>query len=112
LRGLSLIFSCSKIGKPIVEIYQSLTDTWMWKLGLRPHNSLSGNISLEFSVLCLCSALYKISISSFNTHSFTSTCTKRHSHIYTAKSARLNNFTTDKQLFSTRVNMQIKNVDF
>jgi len=27
LRGLSLIFSCSRIGKPIVEIYQSLTDT-------------------------------------------------------------------------------------
>ncbi len=31
----------------------SLTDTGMWKLGLRPHNSLSGDIYLEFSVLCL-----------------------------------------------------------
>ncbi len=24
---------------PILWIYKSLTDTWMWKLGLRPHNS-------------------------------------------------------------------------
>jgi hypothetical protein len=26
------IFSCSRIGRPIVGIYNSLTDTWMWKL--------------------------------------------------------------------------------
>ncbi len=25
-------------------VYKLLTDTWMWKLGLWPHNSLSGNI--------------------------------------------------------------------
>ncbi len=36
--------------------------------------------------------LYKISIRSFNTHSFTFTCTKRHSHIDTAIRTRLNNF--------------------
>jgi hypothetical protein len=48
------LFSCSKIGRPIMGIYKSLTDTWMWKLGLRPHNSFSGNICFEFSVLCLC----------------------------------------------------------
>jgi hypothetical protein len=28
----------------------------MWKLGLRPRKSLSGNICFDFSVLCLCSA--------------------------------------------------------
>ncbi len=26
------IFSCSEIGRPMVGIYKSLTDTWMWKL--------------------------------------------------------------------------------
>ncbi len=34
------IFSCSRIGRPIVWRHNSLTDTWMWKLGLRPYNSL------------------------------------------------------------------------
>ncbi len=48
------IFFCSRIGRPIVGIYQSLTETWMWKLGLRPHNSFFGNICFEFSVLSLC----------------------------------------------------------
>ncbi len=61
LRGLSpisafmclweiYIFPCSvclfcnrKICGPILGIYKSLTDTWMWKLGLRPRNSFSGN---------------------------------------------------------------------
>ncbi len=36
---------------------KSLSDTWMWKLGLRPHNSFSVNICFEFSVLCLCSLM-------------------------------------------------------
>ncbi len=36
-------------------IYKSLIDTWMWKLGLWPHKSSSGNICFEFSVLFLCS---------------------------------------------------------
>ncbi len=35
------------------NIYKSLTGTWMWKSGLWPHNSFSGNICLEFSVLVL-----------------------------------------------------------
>ncbi len=43
-------YSCSRIGRSIVEIYKSLTDKWMWKLW--PRNSFSGNIS----VLVLCSA--------------------------------------------------------
>jgi hypothetical protein len=32
----------------IVGIYKSLTDTWMWKLVLRPRNSFSGNICSNF----------------------------------------------------------------
>ncbi len=49
------IFSCSRIGRPIVGIYKSLTDTWIWKLGLGLRNSFSENICFKFSVLCLCS---------------------------------------------------------
>ncbi len=30
---------CGQICGPILGIYKSLTDTWMWKLGLRPRNS-------------------------------------------------------------------------
>jgi hypothetical protein len=41
------IFSCSRTG--IVGIYKSLTDTWMWKLGLRLRNSI---FFLEFSLQC------------------------------------------------------------
>ncbi len=50
------IFSGSRIGRPIVGIYKSLTDTWMWKLALSLRNFFSGNICFEFLVLCLCSA--------------------------------------------------------
>jgi hypothetical protein len=38
------IFSCSRIGRPVQGINKSLTDTWMWKLGLSPSNSFSGSI--------------------------------------------------------------------
>ncbi len=51
----STYFPCSRIGRLIVGIYKSLTDTCMWKLILRPRNSFSGNICFEFSLLCLCS---------------------------------------------------------
>ena len=51
------ILSCGRIGRLIVWIYTSLTDTWMWKLGLWPSNSFSGKICFEFSTLCLCSAV-------------------------------------------------------
>ncbi len=47
---------CNRIGRSIVGIFKSLTDTWMCKLGLWPPNSFSGNIIFEFSVLVLCSA--------------------------------------------------------
>jgi hypothetical protein len=49
--------SCSRIGRSIVGIYKSLTDTWMWKFGLWSPNSFSGNICFEFSVLVLCGVL-------------------------------------------------------
>ncbi len=48
--------SCNRIGRSIVWKYKSLTKTWMWKLGLWPRNSFSGNICFKFSVLVLCSA--------------------------------------------------------
>ncbi len=49
------IFSCSRIGRPVVEICKSLLDTSMWKSGLRSRKSFSGNIYFEFLLLCLCS---------------------------------------------------------
>jgi hypothetical protein len=49
------LFSCSRIGRSIMGIYKSLTDTWMWKLRLWPRNSFSGNICFQFLVLVLCS---------------------------------------------------------
>jgi hypothetical protein len=49
----------SKIGGPIVGIYKSLTDTWMYELGTRPRGFISGNICFEFLVQYLCSAVCK-----------------------------------------------------
>ncbi len=46
--------SSSRKDRPIVGICNSLTDTWMWKLGLRPRYSFSGNICFKFSSFCLC----------------------------------------------------------
>ncbi len=40
---------------PIVWIYKSLTDIWMWKLGTRQHSFISEGICFEFSVQCICS---------------------------------------------------------
>ncbi len=42
--------SCSRIGRSIVGIHKSLTDTWMWKLGLWPHISFV----FKFLILVLC----------------------------------------------------------
>ncbi len=52
--GSVYIFSCSRIGRPIVGINKSLTDTWMWKLGLRPFYSFFGNICIKFSNFRYC----------------------------------------------------------
>ncbi len=61
-------FSSSRKGRPIVGIYNSLTDTWILTLGLVPQYSFSGNICFKFSVskfqfsaFCLCS-VYSITI--------------------------------------------------
>ncbi len=37
---------------PILGIYKSLTDTWMWKLGLRPHKP-ELNTSMEYLLQCM-----------------------------------------------------------
>jgi hypothetical protein len=51
---ISSHISYSRIGRQILGIYKSLTGTWMWKLGLEPHNSFSRNICFKFSISCLC----------------------------------------------------------
>ncbi len=48
--------SCSRLGKSMVGIYESLTDTLMWKLGLWSRNSFSGNICFQFLLLVICNA--------------------------------------------------------
>ncbi len=46
------LFTCRKKCGTILGIYKSLRDTWRWKLGLRPHNALSGNTEMGFSLQC------------------------------------------------------------
>ncbi len=58
--GIGPHISCSRIGRSIMGIYKLFKDTLMWKLGLRPRNTFSGNICFEFSVLVLYSVLYYI----------------------------------------------------
>ncbi len=52
---IGLHISSSRIGRPIMGIYKSLTDALIWKLGLRPRYSFSRNICFEIQVFCLCS---------------------------------------------------------
>ncbi len=41
--GLVCLFCCKEICGPILGIYKLITDTLMWKLGLRPRNSQKRN---------------------------------------------------------------------
>jgi hypothetical protein len=50
--GSVCLFCCSQICGPILEIFKSLTDTWMWKMGLRPGNSQKRNTWTGFSLQC------------------------------------------------------------
>jgi hypothetical protein len=59
LWAIYIVPSSSRIGRPIAGIYKLLTGAWMWKLGLRPRYSFSGNICFEISVFCLCSAMQR-----------------------------------------------------
>ncbi len=44
---------CSKVGGPIVGIFKSLSEAWMWKFGTRPRSFISGIFvsSFPYSVL-------------------------------------------------------------
>jgi hypothetical protein len=46
--GLSILLE--EICKPLLGLYKSLTDTWMWKLGLRPRYSQKRNTKMGFSL--------------------------------------------------------------
>jgi hypothetical protein len=47
--GSVSLFCCRKICGPILGIYKSLTDTWMWKKGLRSSNSWKRNTYIGFA---------------------------------------------------------------
>ncbi len=46
--GSVCLFCCREICGSILWIYKSLTDTWMWKLGLRPHSPKKGIHKWDF----------------------------------------------------------------
>ena len=58
--GSVCLFCCRKICGPMLGIHNSLTDTWMWKLGLRQHNSQKRNCaaSPNFQIYTSVSDLY------------------------------------------------------
>ncbi len=60
-RGVHM-FSCSRIGRPIVGIYKLLTDTWIWKLGLRHEQFLFWECLFWIFGMCVCSVLLGINL--------------------------------------------------
>jgi hypothetical protein len=54
--GAVYIYPPAEKAWPMVGWYKSHADAWMWKLGLRPRYSFSGNICFKISVFCLYSA--------------------------------------------------------
>jgi hypothetical protein len=70
-------FFCREICGLILGIYKSLTDTWMWKLGLRPRNSQKRNTLMGFSLQCCinvsklcCTTVHKNLLRTINKPSF------------------------------------------
>jgi hypothetical protein len=53
-------YSAAGICGPILGIYKSLTDIWMWKLRLRPHNSQKRNTLMGFLLQCAFFAIKQI----------------------------------------------------
>ncbi len=68
------------IGRSIVNIYESLTDTWMWDLGTRLHSFISGNICFKFLEQCLCSVVNYCMISTIKFHAFNPPWDRRQCH--------------------------------
>ncbi len=52
--GTVHVFPAAERADRSSEYINRSTDTWMWKLGLWPRNSFSGNFCFEFLVLILC----------------------------------------------------------
>ncbi len=50
---LDLSILLQEICGTILGIYKSLTDTFMWKLGLRPRNSQTRNTFMGFLLQCI-----------------------------------------------------------
>ncbi len=50
--GSLCLFCYGKICGPTLRLYKSLTDTWMWKLGLRPRKSQKRNTWRGFLLQC------------------------------------------------------------
>jgi hypothetical protein len=63
--GSVCLFCCSQICRPILGIYKLSTDTWMWKLRLRPRNSQKKEfingifVAVQYIMTCLSCTLYR-----------------------------------------------------
>ncbi len=60
--GLPILLE--EICRPILGLYKSLTDTWMWILGLRPCNSQKNINKWDFACSAVCGHPLKISLPS------------------------------------------------
>ncbi len=75
--------------------YMIRSDTWMWKLGLRPRYSFSGNICFKFSAFCLCSVVLGIEL-----------IMKRQSHCYIIWLGIFKDFITLKHSLNVEVDLR------
>jgi hypothetical protein len=85
--GLVHIFSSRRIGRPIVGIYKSLTETWMWKLGLGHAIHFLGIFVSNFCIVSLqcglCYVQYIIPLVILNIY-----VQKTHKHLLAERSYR------------------------